>query len=380
MPNVAAVAPKGQAQAAGKQNAPAPVVPFVRASYPHREDLAVNQSFTLSANQQVAQTVTVPAYGYLRNLCLQVTATGAGGATSGVLAEDGPFNVLQNISVTEPNGAPIYGPITNGFSAYLIQKWGGYRGTGVDDAKQNPGYSTDAAGNFSFILRIPIEIIPREALGALPNQNDTARFRLKYSIAPDNVVYSTVPTTLPTISVTGWMEAWDQPSQDSGGVANALTPPAMNTTQFWSEALPTVGAGQQQLKIERLGNYIRNIIFVNRRNGGTRANGQADWPDPMTFFLDARPMDFLTKNAWMEQMAKRGQLTSNTEEAAGGPNNGVFVYDFTSDFDGSIGYELRNRWLGTLGSERLEWRGSWGNAGITTVLVNDVAVAGSVWS
>lgn len=377
MANVAAV-PAGAAAAPAKGNAPAPVVPFVRASFPHREDLAINQTFTLSAAQQTASTVTVPAYGYLRSLCLQVTATGATGA--GVLSEDAPFNVLQNISVTEPNGAPIYGPITNGFSAYLIQKWGGYRAGGIDDAKLNPGYSTDGSGNFSFILRIPVEIIPREALGALPNQNDTARFRLKYSVAPNSVVYSTQPTVQPTITVTGWMEAWDQPSQDSGGLANQITPPAMNTTQFWSEALPTVGAGQQQLKIDRLGNYIRNIIFVHRRNGGTRANGQTDFPDPITFFLDARPMDFLTKNAFLEQMAERGQLRTNSFEAAGGPNNGVFVYDFTSDFDGSIGFELRNRWLGTLGSERLEWRGSFANAGTTTVLVNDVAVAGSVWS
>lgn len=384
MPAAATLSSPQQGQnanpAANGKNAPLPVVPFVRASFENRQECGWQQSKVLTAATQVLQTLNVPAYGYLRTLVLTVSATGAGGATAGVLAADGPWNVLQDISLTEPNGAPIY-QVSDGFSAYLIQKWGAYRGRGIDDPKDSTYYSADAAGNFTFTLRIPVEIVPREALGALPNQNDTASFKFKCSLAPSGTLYSTLPTNLPTITVTAYMETWDQPAQDVAGMTNALTPPAMNTTQFWSESIFNVGSGQQQIKLDRLGNYLRNLIFVVRDTGNnTRATGDTNFPDPITFYLDARPMDELPKGIWKEQMYKRGLLKSTTEEAASGPNNGVFVYDFTHDFDGVLGNELRNRWLGTLGSERLEWRGSFGAASTVHVLTNDVAIAGSVWS
>lgn len=385
MPSAATLSSPQQGQnaspAANGKNAPLPVVPFVRASYENRQDTGWQVSKTLTAaTQPLTPSLSVPAYGYLRALVLTVTATGAGGATSGVLSADGPWNVLQDISLTEPNGAPIY-QVSSGFSAYLIQKWGAYRGRGVDDPKDSTYYSADAAGNFTFSLRIPVEIIPREALGALPNQNDTAQFKFKASLAADSAVYSTLPTTLPTVTVSAYMECWDQPAQDVAGMTNQLVPPAMNTTQFWSESTFNIGSGTQQIKLDRLGNYIRNLIFIVKDAGnGTRLTGDANWPDPITFYLDARPMDDLPKGIWKEQMYKRGLLSSSTSGNPKGPNDGVFVYDFTHDFDGVLGNELRNRWLGTLGSERLEFRGSFAAASTVTVLTNDVAIAGSVWS
>jgi hypothetical protein len=41
--------------------------------------------------------------------------------------------------------------------------------------------------------------------------------------------------------------------------------------------------------------------------------------------------------------------------------------------------ENRDLWLPTLGSTRLELQGSFGGAGVLTVLTNDVAIAGSVF-
>jgi hypothetical protein len=66
-------------------------------------------------------------------------------------------------------------------------------------------------------------------------------------------------------------------------------------------------------------------------------------------------------------------------DAAGGLDNGVFVYDFMHEFDGLLGREMRDLWLPTLGSSRLEIQGTFGNAGSLRVLTNDVAVAGSVF-
>lgn len=370
-----------QAPARGGQAQPVlPVVPFVRASFENRQDMGFQQSRVLTAAQQSLGVNDVPAYGYLRNIVLQVTATGAGGAQAGILSTNGPWNVLQGLSLSEPNGAPIF-QVTDGYSTYLINKFGGYR-NGNRDPMGGPSFTQDASGNFTFMLRIPVELNAREALGALPNQNDTSSFKLRLSLAPSTTLYATAPTNMPTVSVSAFMETWDQPSTDAAGQINQVTPPAMNTTQFWSESIHNVNAGQQTLKLDRLGNYIRSLIFICARTGGnSRYLGGTDWPDPMTFFLDGRPMDMLPKIVWQNQMFERGALVQGaTADSAGGLNNGVFVYDFMHDFDGRYGYELRNGWLGTIGSERLEFKGSFANPCQVTVLTNDVAIAGSVWS
>jgi hypothetical protein len=138
-----------------------------------------------------------------------------------------------------------------------------------------------------------------------------------------------------------------------------------------------------------VGNYIRNLIVVMRRSAGTRVNGQADFPDPIWLYLDARPLDNVSKSLWQETMYRRsgfggraqgGALTAAlAADTAGAQDSGVFVYDFCHEFNGTIGQENRDLWLPTLGSTRLEFQGNWAQAGVMTVLTNDVAIAGSVF-
>jgi hypothetical protein len=366
---------------AGKGQA-LPVVPFVRASYQNRQAAGIQAArLLLAGTQQDLGVFDVPAYGYLRYLVLVVTATGGAG-TSVTAAEDGPWNVLQNIFLTEPNGAVI-AQFNSGYDLYLANKWGGYFAQGSSDPKLTSSYSAiaGATGNFQFVLRIPVEINERDGLGSLPNQNSAAAFKLRVALANGTSVYGTAPTTYPTVTVTAYMESWDQPAIDAAGQTNQVTPPAMNTTQFWTTQVYNVNAGFQTIRLNRLGNWMRNLIFEYRRTASTRANGDTDWPDPVTLYLDARPMDTLAKTVWREQMGRRGLSgVVGANEAANGLDNGVYVYDFTHDFDGALGHEPRNLWLGTLGSERLEIQGTFGTAGTLTVLTNDVTISGNVWS
>lgn len=365
-----------------------PVVPFIRASAEHREPVLDVQRLMLASGSQDLGVFDVPAYGYLRSIVLVVTATGAVGGTFG---EDGPWNVLQNIALTEPNGAVI-AQFDSGHSLFLANKWGGYRAPYGSDPKASPAYSQDAAGNFTFLLRIPVEISAREALGALPNQNSAASFKVRLTLATAAAaatnLYSAL-TTPPTVRVRAYMEAWDQPETSVAGQTNQVTPPAMNTTQFWSSQTFSVAAGQQQIRLTRVGNYLRNLIFVLRRAGTSRANGDADMPDPTTIYLDTRPLDVVERNNWKNQMFERtgngGRAAGATVTTAlaadtiGGLDAGVFVYDFCHEFDNGLGRETRDLWLPTLGSSRLEVQGSFANAGTLTVLTNDVAIAGSVF-
>jgi hypothetical protein len=366
-----------------------PVVPFVRASSEHREPAGIDFTRTLSAGgTQNPGGLEIPAYGYVRSLVLLVTATGA---VAGTLAENGPWTVIQDIALTEPNGA-ILSQFTDGFELMLANKYGGYRDSIGADPRQSPAYSQDAAGNFSFLLRIPVELNLRDALGSLPNQTSAATFKLRVNLASGAAgagLYSAAPTTQPNVRVVGYLEAWDQPEVSSGGQTNQVTPPAMNTTQFWSTTILPVAAGANTLRLPRVGNHIRNLIFMFTRTAGTRVNGDTDFPDPFTLLLDTRPLDIVNKTVWRNQMYERsgyggraagGALTAAlANDSAGGLDNGVFVYDFMHEFDGTYGREMRDLWLPTLGSTRLEIQGTFANAGQLRVMTNDVAVAGSVF-
>lgn len=388
MPSPATMAPQQQNAGNGKQVVS--YTPFVRASAEHREGAFFDQTRSLvTTGAQDLGTNDIPAYGYLRNIVIKVTATGA---TGGTLFEDGPWSVLQNIVFQEPNGA-IIAQFNSGHDMFLANKWGGYRHPLGTDMRAAPSYTQDAIGNFSFLLRIPIEISGREALGALPNQNSAASFKVRLQLASGAAAASgplyTAITLQPSVRVQMWLEAWDQPELQAAGGNNQVTPPAMNTTQFWTPAIYNVNAGSQTIRLNRVGNYIRELIFVFRRTASTRANGQSDWPNPLTLFLDARPIDIVESANWAHQMYERtgfgsraagGALTAALAfDGAGSLDAGVFVYDFMHEFDQGMGRETRDLWLPTLGSTRLEIQGSFANAGTLTVLTNDVAVAGPVF-
>lgn len=397
MPTAATVQPTAGgtqqgAGARGRNSQPnvVPVVPFIRASAEHREPCGIDVSRQLvTSGAQDLGVFDIPAYGYVRNIVLVVTGTG--GTGSPTFAEDAPFSAIQNIALTEPNGAVI-AQFNSGYDLFLANKWGGYANVVGADPRMAPSTSTDATGNFSFVLRIPVELSQRDGLGALPNQNAAATFKLRISLASgaaSGALYGTAPTAQPTVRVVAYLEAWDQPEVSAAGMTNQVTPPAMNTTQFWSTQIFNVGAGMQTVRLTRVGNYIRTLIFQLRRAASTRANGQADFPDPVTLYLDARPLDTVSKTLWQEQMYRRsgyggraqgGALTAAlAADLAGSQDNGVFVYDFTHEFNGTIGQENRDLWLPTLGSTRLELQGSFAQAGVLTVLTNDVAIAGSVF-
>jgi hypothetical protein len=384
LPTAATTAP-GTAPARGGARTVA-TVPFIRASGEHIEPTGIDVSRVMTGSVQDLGVFDIPAYGFLRSLTFVVTATGGAGA--GVTAsEDAPFNALINIALTEPNGAAI-SLFNSGYDMYLAQKWGGYGFVQGNDARSAPSYSAIAAGtgNFSFLLRMPVEISSRDGLGSLPNQNAAASFKLRMQLNASTAIYGVVPgTTLPTVRVRVSQYAWDQPNPSDGQNANQTAPPAVNTTQFWSTQVYNVNAGAQTIRLTRVGNYLRNIIFEYRRGGTSRVNGQADFPDPLSILLDARPAAIVERNNFSQIMAERSGFgtslgaTVPAYDTANGLDNGVFVWDYTHDFDGSLGTENRDLWQPTLGSTRLELQGVFANAGTLTVLTNDVAIAGNVF-
>ncbi len=387
MPTAATTAGGTRATSKGATQNVQPVVPFIRASAEHREP-AFDIQKVLTTSDQDLGVFDIPAYGYVRRIVLLVEASGGtGGSPSVTATEDAPWTTLKNITLSEPNGA-VLSQFNSGMDCHLANKWGGYRNPIGADFKASPTYTAIGStfASYKYMASIPLELDLRSALGALPNQNAAATFKLKITLAKvADIATGTLPTTLPTVRVRGYAECWDQPEMQSAGATNQINPPAMNTTQFWTTQVYPVLAGQNTIRLTRVGNYIRNLIFVLRRTAGTRANGQSDWADPTTIYLDTRPLDIIEKNNWLHQMYERSGYGGSvgTEvpafDSPRGLDNGVFVYDFMHEFDGALGRENRDLWLPTLGSTRLELQGSFANAGSLTVLTNDVAIAGPVF-
>lgn len=362
----------------GKAQArPVATVPFIRASAEHVESTGIDVSRLLTTSTQNLGVFDIPAYGYVRSLFILVESTGGGGSAGTTPADNAPFNVLTDIALTEPNGAVI-AQFNDGYQLMLANKWGGYRPNA--DPRQSPAFTamTTATGNFTYALRLPVELNLRDALGSLPNQNAAATFKLRLNLAPIGSLLGVAPGTLPSVRVRVFLEAWDQPEGSMAGAANQTTPPAMNTTQFWSTQVYNVNAGDQTIRLTRVGNYIRNLILTYQRTASTRANGEADFPDPLRLYLDTRPVMELNKTYLRHILWERSGRTGNGD-AAGNKDNGVFPIDFTHEFDGVLGQENRDLWLPTLGSTRLELQGNFANAGTLTVMTNDVAIAGPVF-
>lgn len=351
----------------------APAVPFIRASARHGEPTGFDVTKTMTTSDQTLTVAEIPAYGYVRYIGILVEATGGTGGTPSVtLTEEGILAALKNIYFTEPNGAVI-AQFDSSYDLYLANKWGGYANVIGADVKTSPVYqnATSAFASFRWYLRIPIELNSRDALGSLPNQNAAATFKLRMTVAKvSDIATGTLPTTLPNVRVRVVTEAWDQPEIASGGATNQVSPPAVNTTQFWTSQSYTVNSGQNTIRLTRVGNYIRTLGLKMRDASGSYANGETIWlnADPVYLYKDARPLDIIQPLIWQDDMFRKSGYTMD---------NGIRVYDFNSEFDGTYGHENRDLWLPTLGSTRLEFQFNASAAGTLQVLTNDVAITGA---
>lgn len=354
-------------------------VPFIRATDEHLQPGNFDESRTISASAQDLGTQDVPAYGYISHLIVKVTATGGAAGLATVAAdEDAPFNVLQNIALTEPNGAPIV-QFNTGYELYLANKYGGYRNPVSSDPKNSPIFSdVDTDGDFTFILRVPVALSFRSGVGALPNQDSAGQFKFRATLAASSEVYGTAPDTLPSVRVQAWLAAYDQPEASSGGAANQTAPPAVGTTSFWTvQSGLTVANGQNTIELKRKGNYLRQIIFV-LRTSGSRATADTDWPEELRFQRDSFPARYYDDGVWRDLMFERTGY-SGTLDNPGAPEAGVRFHDYMHEFHGALGGENFDQWQPTLPSTRLDIVGSFQAAATLDIITNDVGIADNVF-
>jgi hypothetical protein len=123
--------------------------------------------------------------------------------------------------------------------------------------------------------------------------------------------------------------------------------------------------GNNTVGLTRVGNYIRNLVFVAR--DATSVRSDTVFPDPMIFNWDGMQVDNASQRYliqyWFEKVV--GALTRPT---------GVFVLPFsTAGQDDRMGNDPPDLWLPTSQSSRLEITGNSAAAGSIQVYTNEVA-------
>jgi hypothetical protein len=400
-------APAPAQSAAAAPQANQAVIPFIRGS--GRSEFSIKKwtGQTLTSTTQ-ALSQDVKAYGYMRSIRLDVTTTTVGGAT-GTAQPDAPFNLFNDIKVSQPNQQPLYS-VSSGFHAAMIQKYGMARAN--TDPRADPNF--ELSGSWAtFSLRIPFEIDQRDGLGSLPNKNSAAPYTLDLTLNTLANVFGSSQGTSPTFTIEAFLESYDQPPQTLNGLPVATEPPNKNTLQRWTEQPITMSTGQFDAKVRKLGNYIRMLVPIMKNSSGTRIGmdfaGTAaqpiatNWADPVQIILDETPKDNITAANWARRIyqtwgyggifggtattaaggtagtqAALGATPTIGQDSAGGLDTGVFPIQYF--LDGRVENEDVNLYLPTIESEEYLLRGSWGsNCSKLVVLICDVIPQGDIF-
>jgi hypothetical protein len=171
---------------------------------------------------------------------------------------------------------------------------------------------------------------------------------------------------------------WEPDTTDLKGRPLAQNPPAVQTTQYWTKGVYSIGSGDQRIQVQQgLGYLLRNLIFVNYPNSSVARTSTTDgnFPDPATLQFEANILFDRLRLLWRDQVAKKYGYTAAVE-TAGGRDYSVYPLPFNDDFGNQTGSETRRGYLATADASRLEFRGNFGAAANFVVLANYVAPSG----
>lgn len=372
---------------------PQAVVPFTAAALRYREKIWTKQwTMTASAQDLSPPGGAIKSYGYLRTLELVVTTTVAGtsGGSPAFGNADGPWSFFSQVIVTQPNGEEMFGgPTFTGYHAYLASVHQGWR---LNNAPYTlPSYTIASVLSPQFVLPITFEMDAEHGLGAIPNQDFSAPWKLVITGAGQAVganggaVYQTAPTTTnPTLQLDVFMNCWTVPSPVNPlnpAVGQETTPALLGTLNKWSLQQYTVPASSAfNVLLQRKGNAIRNFVFIIRNSSGVRL-ATTIFPDPFNMKWDGTVIKANDKPLLIvdDEYHTRGGVAAGAPASTAGPvpDVGVMAVQMSDvsgvDAQGVAEAYGMNAFWGTVQSSTIEIGGTWGASAATLeVLTNDV--------
>jgi len=377
---------KGQSKPQGAAPAaPQAVIPFTRAAR-EKSFLAFDTgalTTSTSATTQVSP-IQLPAAGFLKYIEIVVTATTAGNSVSVTYNADGPWNILNYVSLTNSAGDTIITPMT-GYQLFLINKYGAIgteppyadpRGDSLYSATTGTGAT---GGSFTFQLRIPLEIDPRDAYGAVPNLASNKAYNLQFIINGTNSVYGTsaAPTAGPTVRIQGTSYFWSQPfAQTPFGTGQATAPDSDGSVSMWRLQTAPVTSGDRYVTLTNVGNVIRMWIFVLRQSSGARiTSNSSDWPATSQLILNNDVLLHLPLTNWQNDIAQSYGYVFGAIEAARGLDYGVFPIFHFFDQRGNVKVDsARDQLLPTLDATLVQFHATTfsSNANTLEIISNEI--------
>lgn len=367
IPVLAGGANSGAASGQGVASQPATqavaVVPFDQASKRGCEP-GPSWQITPGATETTLGPIGLPANGYLRAVEIQVSTVTAGTLGAGVAAADYPANIISVARIQDTNSAQL--DDLPGYTLLQDNIYGGY--AGCPDPRVDPDYSASATAP-NIQLQVVRELAPT-GFGCLANLSASQQYKLTLKIASVAEMYSTAPTTAPTLLISTWMHYWTLPAAtDMLQRPQAQQPPFHGTAQYrwWSPANSVSQAFN--LTITQVGNEIRNLILFGHRNSDG-ARSDAVYPDPLQLRWDSDLLLIIG----MAQLRKIMRELTNDLTAR---DTGILALPFNFGEGRFVGGSGVNSWLPTVTATRLQITGTQpvSTPGTVDVFVNDVSVA-----
>ena len=351
-------------------SAAATAIPFTRGS-----TLATMQDAALTVVPSTTYQVQLQTNAFLENLVLDCAATTSGNAVT--YSMDSPWNFFASVQLLDPAGQAIITPIT-GYQLYLLNKYLPDTDCAFDPIR-DPNYAlATASGILSFRLVIPVEHRRRDALGAVNNSAANQRYLLTLTtsalntIGQGNLYLTNALGTAAIYTVNVYQQYWTSPpatiTTSAGATQVQGTPSGLGTVGFvrFERHNEMNGGGAPQIQLNNVGDFISDIIFVNRL---AAANNLRDyttsWPPQFNWWVNDFQVYSLTVNDWMRWMARFYNLWSGIQVGILPPtlggmiDTGVFTLPWLHGlFDAQENFGPANQYLPTDATTKLQIRGS----------------------
>lgn len=249
-------------------------IPFTVASRPQRRYANVQSVNNLSSGGSF-QVIQVPASGWVRGFSLFFTQTVTFASGGTLVTGDSPWNLINNVTVTDATGQPIIQPIS-GFGLYLKNKYSGrsesvnFQNPG-DNPMMSPEYAfatSTTLGGATFRLDLDFEVDSKTGYGCIPNLDSNASLQIKVDYnAYTQIATGTTPSDA-TLSMRVTQRYWAPVGSSVGGAPVDNAPPGAGDYLETRYETQTVSASAENLiTLTNRGGLIKSIILVSRAAG-----------------------------------------------------------------------------------------------------------------
>lgn len=303
------------AQQQGGQGGQQQQVPFLLGSNIYTEAPFFTFTQQMDGSQHTVLPVPQVTPGnFLDGITISVTSTGGVLGTTAALTADGTLGIISSLSFVNTNGGEILYPM--GLLEYVyaqkyLRPWRG-------DPQGYSNYSNSINPAVTFEMNIGV----KDTLAILSNTDARRQYRFNCVLAPNtSLVTATTGVTSPTVTITGWLNAWRQPpATDYAGRPINPFPPGLGVQRkLMAQTINMPASGTARLRLVLTGDEIRGLIFIFRNSSGARTDLTDANAGVMMFRMDngiqwtALPSQIIQRmRAFYEQYFGRGGLNRET--------------------------------------------------------------------